>query len=77
MCDLSVDLDKVAAPFGRSARDFEHEFAVLAPLVDQGIVLRDGSVLRVPPQARAGVRLVCAVFDAYLAKSNAVHAAAV
>ena len=50
MCDLEVDLDAVAAPFGRSARDFHAELALLVPLAT-GIVVRDfGPVLRVPPR---------------------------
>ena len=77
MCDLSVDLDKVAAPFGRRARDFAHEFAMLAPLADCGLVVREGAVLRVPAEARSAVRLICAVFDTYLPQSKAVHAPAV
>jgi oxygen-independent coproporphyrinogen-3 oxidase len=77
MCDLEVDLDKIAAPFGRAARDFSHEFAMLAPLADEGLVIRRGSRVRVPNEARAAVRLVCAVFDTWLAKGHAVHAPAV
>ena len=77
MCDLEVDLDRVAAPFGRAARDFSHEFAMLAPLADEGLVIRHGSTVRVPHEARAAVRLVCAAFDTWLAKGNAVHAPAV
>jgi oxygen-independent coproporphyrinogen-3 oxidase len=77
MCDLAVDLDAVAAPFGKSAADFRPELATLAPYTEQGIVEIAGGRLTVPPAARAAVRLVAAAFDSYLGKSQAIHAAAV
>jgi oxygen-independent coproporphyrinogen-3 oxidase len=77
MCDLSVDLDRVGAPFGRGAKDFAPEFAALAPLTAEGLVGVTGGIVTVPPDARAALRIVASVFDAYLARSNAVHAAAV
>ncbi|HEY0283447.1 MAG TPA: oxygen-independent coproporphyrinogen III oxidase [Rhizomicrobium sp.] len=77
MCDLEVDLDAVAAPFGKSAADFKPELAALASYAEQGIVAIEGSRIAVPPEARAAVRLVAAAFDRYLGKSQAVHAVAV
>ena len=77
MCDLEVDLDRVAARFGQSAKDFAQELAALAPFADEGLVVRKGSLLTVPAEARSAIRLVCAAFDTYLAKGNAVHAPAV
>ena len=77
MCDLAVDLDAVAAPFGKSAADFRPELAALAPYAEQGVVAIEGGRLTVPPAARAAVRLVAAAFDSYLGKSQAIHAAAV
>jgi oxygen-independent coproporphyrinogen-3 oxidase len=77
MCDLAVDLDAVAAPFGKSAADFEAELAALAPYREQGLVTIAGSKLVLPPSARAAVRLVASVFDRYLGKGGAVHAVAV
>ncbi|MGC9953612.1 MAG: oxygen-independent coproporphyrinogen III oxidase [Rhizomicrobium sp.] len=77
MCDLKVDLDAVAAPFGKSAADFGSEFSTLAPYAEQGIVEIEGGRLVVPPASRAAVRLIAAAFDSYLGKSNAIHAAAV
>ncbi|MDE3113998.1 MAG: coproporphyrinogen III oxidase, partial [Pseudomonadota bacterium] len=77
MCDLNVDLDRVAAPFGRDARDFAPELASLAPLASRGLVVCEGAAVTVPARARAAVRLVCAAFDSYLAQGNAVHAQAV
>jgi oxygen-independent coproporphyrinogen-3 oxidase len=77
MCDLTVDLDQAAKPFGRSAKDFTVALAALAPLADQGVIEIFGPTLRVPDSARAAVRLVCAAFDAYLPASTATHALAV
>jgi oxygen-independent coproporphyrinogen-3 oxidase len=72
-----VDLDAVAAPFGKSAAVFGPELAALAAYTEQGIVDIKGARLIVPPASRAAVRLVAAAFDSYLGKSNAVHAVAV
>ncbi|MBI3676594.1 MAG: oxygen-independent coproporphyrinogen III oxidase [Proteobacteria bacterium] len=77
MCDMRVDLDFVAAPFGRSGRDFSREVTSLAPLAAKGAVKVSGSVLEIPGNARAAARLVCAAFDTYLPASAAVHAVAV
>jgi oxygen-independent coproporphyrinogen-3 oxidase len=73
MCFLAVDL----AAFGKQPEDFPREMAALAPLLAEGYVVREGTVLRVPAAARAAVRLVAAAFDTYLANSKAVHAVAV
>ncbi|MDE2184040.1 MAG: oxygen-independent coproporphyrinogen III oxidase [Alphaproteobacteria bacterium] len=77
MCDLGVDLDRVAQPYGKSAADFAAELAALKPLIAQGFATFAGGRLVVPAEARAAVRLVAAAFDTYLAKSTAVHAVAV
>ena len=73
MCFLAVDL----AAFGKSVTDFPGEMEALQPLIAEGYVIVEGSVLRVPQNARAAVRLVASVFDSYLAGSKAVHAVAV
>ncbi len=73
MCFLAVDL----ALFGKTTADFPREMAALQPLIAEGYVVVEGSVLRVPQHARAAVRLVASVFDSYLANSKAVHAVAV
>lgn len=77
MCDLAVDLDKIGAAYGKSSADFTREYEALQPLIAQGFVVAEAGRLRVPAQARAAVRLVASVFDAYLANSKAVHAVAV
>jgi oxygen-independent coproporphyrinogen-3 oxidase len=77
MCDLEVDLDRVGAPFGKSAADFAPEAWALRHLMAEGFVDFVGSRLIVPPEARAAVRLVASAFDTYLAGGKAVHAVAV
>jgi oxygen-independent coproporphyrinogen III oxidase len=77
MCDLGVDLDAVAKPFGKSAANFRDELKALAPLAAQGFVECEGSHVRVAPSSRATVRLVAAAFDRYLNEGKAVHAVAV
>jgi oxygen-independent coproporphyrinogen-3 oxidase len=77
MCDLEVDLDRVGAPFGKSAVDFAPEAWALRHLMAEGFVDFVGSRLIVPPEARAAVRLVASAFDTYLAGGKAVHAVAV
>ena len=77
MCDLSVDLDAVAARHDRNASDLRVERNALAQLEADGLVVIDGRRLTIPDEMRAGVRLVCAAFDSYLTQSPARHAAAV
>jgi oxygen-independent coproporphyrinogen-3 oxidase len=62
MCDLKVDLAEICA---HGAERFAAELSALDDLARDGLVLRNGTVIGVPPEARAFVRVVCAVFDAY------------
>lgn len=77
MCDLTVDLDVVAAPFGKSHRDFADELGRLQPHISGGFVHISGGVISVPSDTRFGVRLVASVFDAYLPRGGALHSVAV
>jgi oxygen-independent coproporphyrinogen-3 oxidase len=78
MCDLAVDLDTVAAPYGRSGDDFRTELDSLRPLVADGIAEIEGNRVRVPEGARPLVRVAAAAFDTYLAtNTTARHAQAV
>jgi oxygen-independent coproporphyrinogen-3 oxidase len=47
------------------AERFSAEFSALYALALDGLVVRNGSKIRIPPEARAFVRSVCAVFDQY------------
>lgn len=77
MCDLAVDLAAICRRHGRPAGHFAPELARLAELAQDGIVEIRGAELRIPEAARPFMRLVAAVFDAYLPLSSAAHAKAV
>ena len=78
MCNLTVDVSLVAAGHRRSVSDFADAFEALQPLAQEGLCRIDGTKVTVPPEARAGVRLVCSAFDAYLRpETPARHAVAV
>ena len=77
MCDLYVDLDQIAERHGRSVNGLRPNLQALRGLASEGLVVIEGNRLLIPDRARAGVRLVCAAFDAYLQDEGARHAAAV
>lgn len=76
MCDHRVDIATSCAAFdadpGRLLATLD-----LDPLVDDGLIERDGTAIAVRDEARPLVRFVAAAFDAYLADSGARHVAAV
>ena len=65
MCDLRVDLADACRAHGASAERFAGELSALDELAQDGLVVRNGSEIAVPQEARAFVRSVCAVFDQY------------
>jgi coproporphyrinogen III oxidase-like Fe-S oxidoreductase len=65
MCDLRVDLADACRAHGASAERFAGELSALDQLAQDGLVVRNGSEIAVPQEARAFVRSVCAVFDQY------------
>ena len=77
MCDLRVDLDAVAAPYGKTAVDFKTEIAALAPMVEDGLTETSGATIRITEQGRPLMRAVCAVFDRYLEAGAARHSQAI
>lgn len=77
MCDLSVDLDAVAARHGASGDQFGPELASLAGLEADGVVVRQGHTLTITPVGRALVRAVAACFDRYLKAGEQRHSKAV
>ncbi len=70
MCDLQVDIADIAASHDASADRFAAEISQIDELASDGIVERTGTRLKVPDHARALVRAVCAVFDAYGPSDN-------
>jgi oxygen-independent coproporphyrinogen-3 oxidase len=77
MCDLEVDLDRVAASHGVSADQFAPELDSLASLEADGLVAIDGRHIAVTLDGRTLVRAVCAVFDRYLKAGEQRHSKAV
>ncbi len=77
MCDMRVDLDRVASEHGASGERFEAEVASLAALEADGIVRREGRRLVMTEEGKPLVRAVCAAFDRYLNAGEARHSKAV
>ena len=77
MCDLRVDLDEVAASFGRTRDMFADSLRALDSLIVEGMASVDGGRISVTESWRAGTRLVCAAFDTYLDNGVGRHAVAV
>jgi oxygen-independent coproporphyrinogen III oxidase len=78
MCDMAVDLDVVSAQFTPLRPDFADELTKLGGLAAEGLIELEGRRIQVKEEARPALRIVCAVFDTYLAESAAPrHAAAV
>ena len=68
-CQLQIDLPKWSADHGKSFEQvFARELTALKPLVDDGLVTRTESLLRITPAGQLLLRNVAAVFDAYLAQ---------
>jgi oxygen-independent coproporphyrinogen-3 oxidase len=77
MCDLAVDVAAVCARHGVSEEALAEVWPRLAPLVDDGIAIVDGSTVAISEDGRPLIRLVAAVFDAYLGGGEARHSRAV
>ena len=78
MCDMEVDLEDVRKQYAPDRGSFLDEMSQLRGLEEEGLCKLDGSRVRVPDDARLALRVVCSVFDAYLAQNAELrHAAAV
>lgn len=77
MCDLCVDLERVAAAHGEDPHSLLPELARIDALAEDGLVARQGFRLTVPDAARPFLRSVCAVFDRYLAPGETRHSRAI
>ena len=52
MCDLAVDVGRIAAESGRDPEDFGRELDAIDRMAEDGIVSRDGYRVSVPEEAR-------------------------
>jgi len=79
MCDMAVNIDRVAGRFGYSVKDFPEEVDSLHQLRRDGLIDFENGAIRIPPENRILVRIVASVFDRYLrsTETEAKHAIAV
>ena len=85
MCHMEVDLNALDGrgedgPENGWREDFADALAELAPLEARGAVHGEGGRIKVPPEARLLLRVVCAAFDRRLKAADLTaprHAAAV
>ncbi len=77
MCDMRVNLDRVAARYGVTRASFSDAWPALRHLEGEGIVVLEGGEVEIDPQWRPAVRAVCAAFDQYLTARPAHHSSAV
>jgi oxygen-independent coproporphyrinogen-3 oxidase len=73
MCDGAVDLDAMGGRPGW----WDAERETLDAMAADGLLTRDGGCIRLTPAGRGLCRVVAAVFDTYLARSEARHSVAV
>ena len=76
MCDLRVDLADLCDTHRASVERFSAELSEIDTLARDGLVVRNGSEIKVPDDARAFVRSVCAVFDQYAPQGEARYSRA-
>ena len=77
MCRGEVDLDDTIRHHGAAPGCFDAELTNLAGMEQDGLVVRDGYVLRLTEAGKPLVRTVASVFDAYLSTGAARHSVAV
>ena len=63
MCDLAVDLERVAPAYGGDPCSFLPELARIDAMAQDGVVTREGYRIVIPDAARPFLRSVCSVFD--------------
>lgn len=77
MCNFEVDLDMIAHKHHAGVHKFDAERARLQELEAQGLVTMHAHNVTVTDEGRALVRVVAAVFDAYLEFSSERHSVAI
>ncbi|MBR1374740.1 MAG: oxygen-independent coproporphyrinogen III oxidase [Cardiobacteriaceae bacterium] len=67
MCNLQLDLDKIAADFNiDSAKYFQQEWQNLDELAADGLIKKEGNKISILPPGRLLIRNIAMVFDKYL-----------
>jgi oxygen-independent coproporphyrinogen-3 oxidase len=77
MCDMAVDLSKIARSHHRDPSSAIVDRSRLESLIADGAVTMDDDRLSVADGAEFLVRSVASTFDAHLARSAATHSRAV
>jgi len=77
MCDFEVDLGTIARSYGMTPDCFAADKAALHSLVSDGLVEVAGDQVQVVEAGRPLIRVVAAVFDAYLGHGEGRHSQAV
>ncbi len=77
MCDLRVDIAATAALHGIDISDLRADYPRLADMENDGLLVRDGDVVRITESGRPFVRSACAAFDRYLVEGEQRHSRAV
>ncbi len=80
MCDMTVDLGKIAQAHRLAVNPldyFSDSLAQIDRLAADGLCLRSGLRITVPPAKANYARIVASAFDQYLARGEAKHSVAV
>jgi oxygen-independent coproporphyrinogen-3 oxidase len=77
MCDERVDLVETSAEYGVEVKDVQFDSAALSEMRSESLVEWDGRRIEMTPEGRPYIRVVAALFDAYLATGKARHSGAV
>lgn len=77
MCDLAVDVARLAKNVGVDFATFDDVWPKLESLATDGLIRRNGSVISVTEAGRPFLRHVASCFDAYLDPETARHASAI
>ncbi len=80
MCEMEADIGAIAAEHGLPTpveRHFGHEFERVDRFVAEGLCVRNGTHIAIPPHAMSFARIVASAFDAYLDGAEARHSVAV
>ena len=77
MCDLRVDIAATAALHGVDISDLRADYPRLAEMETDGLLVREGDIVKITEAGRPFVRSACAAFDRYLVEGEQRHSRAV